>query len=351
MRLALRASTLLPRALCLGALATFGCQSELLTLGTRPVETDGGSGGAGAGGTPVETSGGGDAGGTDGGQGGSEAAGAGASAAAAGSGGGTIRIIDVSPIAELSSDDEDDNPTLTADLLTIYFASTRGESADVWTATRSSPTGVFGTPSPVDAVNTDADETSPAVSLDGLTLWVGQNRDDGQGGNDIWVYTRSSLGAEDWSGPVNVTELNSSADDIPRPPGFGGLVMPLGSRRGLDGLYHTYLATRSSTSALFGAPVLLDELVFDERSTVDGFLTADGLTLFYASSVEQDRSDLYVVTRTSTNARFGAPVALTDVNSPADERDPWLSPDGKTLYFAADSDGDRDLFTAQVIWE
>jgi Tol biopolymer transport system component len=39
------------------------------------------------------------------------------------------------------------------------------------------------------------------------------------------------------------------------------------------------------------------------------------------------------------------------VNTAGDERDPWLSPDGKTLFFAAYNDGDRDLFTAQVIWE
>lgn len=357
---------MLPWTLCVAGIAAFGCQSQLLTLGTRPVETEAGSGGDGFAGTSAETSGGAGAGGNAGGQGGVEAggeagsdaagasgAGAGAGAGAGGDGGGrTIRVIDVSPIAELSEDEDDDeNPTLTADLLNIYFVSTRGDSADVWTASRSSPTALFDTPVLVDAVNTDGTEASPAISLDGLTLWVGQDLEGGLGGNDIWAYTRSSRDAEDWSDPQNVTALNSSADDIPRPPGFGSLTMPLGSRRNLDGLYHTYFATRSSASADFGAPVLVEELVFDGRSTVDGFLTADGLMFFYASSIGPEQSDLYVATRSSTTARFGTPVPLADVNTAGDERDPWLSPDGKTLYFAAYNDGDRDLFTAQVIWE
>jgi hypothetical protein len=357
---------LLPWALCVAGAAAFSCQSQLLTLGTRPVETDAGSAGAGFAGTPTETSGGAGVGGSASGQGGVEAGGeagndaagaagasAGAGAGAGGDGGGrTIRVIDVSPIAELSVDDfDDENPTLTADLLTIFFISTRGDSADVWTASREAPTALFGAPELVEAASTDGTEASPAISLDGLTLWVGQNRDDGLGGNDIWVYTRSSRDSEDWSAPRNLTALNSSADDIPRQPGFGSLIMPLGSRRDLDGLYHTYLATRSAAGADFGAPVLLSELVFEGRSTVDAFLTADGLMLFYASSLGPEQSDLYVATRASTTAPFGTPVPLADVNTSSDERDPWLSPDGTTLFFAAYHDGDRDLFTAQVIWE
>lgn len=357
MYFAVRASSLLRWALGLGGLAALGCQSQLLTLGTRPVENEGGTSGAGSGGISAGTSGG--AG--SGGQGGSDSGGvagddaggeAGTNAGAAGTGGtGTIRIIDVSPIAELSSDDEDDNPTLTADLLHIFFLSTRGDSADVWTASRSSPTDVFGPAEVVDAINTEKAEASPAISLDGLTLWVGQERDAGLGGDDVWAISRSSVSSA-WSAPANVTALNSSADDIPRQPGFQGLIMPLGSRRGLDGLFHTYFASRTSVDAEFGTPQLLSELVFDDRSTVDAFLSADGLMLYYASSTSASANDLYVTTRTSRDAPFGTPVPLADVNSPEnDERDPWVSPDGTTLFFAASNDGDRDLFTARIIWE
>jgi hypothetical protein len=378
-RIGSRASALIwCAALCLGGRGALGCQSQLLTLGELPVETDGGSGGditfgggpgdtsgrggvsgvggssSGLGGMTEPGSGGGATSGEGGantsGEGGAGADTAGASGAGAGGARGTIRIIDVSPIAELASDYSEENPTLTADLLHIYFTSNREDSADVWTASRSSATGTFGEATQVDEINTDGHETSPAISLDGLTLWVGQERDEGLGANDIWSITRSDMQSS-WSGPINVAELNSSADDIPRPPGFGSRVMPLASRRNQDGLYHTYLAERAFPNGTFGPPELISELVFDDRSTVDGFLSSDGLSLFYASSAEDDESDLYLAVRPSPTEPFGEPIPLVDVNSLSDVRDPWLSPDGTTLYFTSSGDGDLDLFTAQVIWE
>ena len=102
-------------------------------------------------------------------------------------------------VAELASDGhETDNPTLTADLFEIYFASGRDGGAgdiDVWTARRASVDEPFGTPEPVTIVNTEEFETSPAVSLDGLELWVGAERDGGLGEQDIWVSRRTSRDA------------------------------------------------------------------------------------------------------------------------------------------------------------
>jgi len=77
-------------------------------------------------------------------------------------------------VAELMSDGEESgNPTLTGDLLEIFFTSEREGGAgdvDVWTARRATADEPFGAPEPVAAVNTDGFETSPAVSLDGLEL-------------------------------------------------------------------------------------------------------------------------------------------------------------------------------------
>ena len=39
---------------------------------------------------------------------------------------------------------------------------------------------------------------------------------------------------------------------------------------------------------------------------------------------------------------------LDDLNTPGDERDPWLTPDGKTLYFTSDRDGALNIYTAAV---
>ncbi len=140
-------------------------------------------------------------------------------------------------------------------------------------------------------------ETSSAISTDGLTLWFGSDRAGGAGANDIWVSQRATR-ASAWSTPVNVVALNSPADDIPRPPGQHALVMPMASTTVTAtiraGNYQTYLATRATTGAPFGAPVAIPELDYADRSTVDGFLTDDGLTMFFSSAPVAEAADAAV---------------------------------------------------------
>jgi hypothetical protein len=255
-----------------------------------------------------------------------------------------------------------DNPTLTADLLEIFFTSERAGNGDVWFARRADSRQAFGAPAPIDEVNTSLFETSCAISADGLTLWFGSDRPGGVGSTDIWVSSRPNRTAS-WSTPVNVVALNTAAEDIPRPPGQHGLVMPLSSKQSIAAPYQTFLAARAGSGAPFGAPALVGELAFADRSTVDGFLTEDGLTLFFSSSPLQfltdgggpavdggglPTADLFVAWRQSVNDPFSATQPLDDLNTPGDERDPWLTADGKTLYFTSDRDGALDIYTAAV---
>jgi Tol biopolymer transport system component len=45
---------------------------------------------------------------------------------------------------------------------------------------------------------------------------------------------------------------------------------------------------------------------------------------------------------------FNVTQTLEDLNTGGDERDPWLTPDGKTLYFTSDRDGVLTIYTAAV---
>ncbi len=45
---------------------------------------------------------------------------------------------------------------------------------------------------------------------------------------------------------------------------------------------------------------------------------------------------------------FSVTQPLDDLNTAGDERDPWLSPDGHTLYFTSDRSGVLQIYTAQV---
>jgi len=275
----------------------------------------------------------------------------GQASAGAGSDDTAPKFAEPSLVAELASEDaESDNPTLTADLLQIYFTSGRDGGAgdvDVWSAKRDDAEQPFSAPEPVTAVNTDGFDTSPAVSLDGLELWVGSARDGGLGEQDIWVSTRASTD-DDWSDPVNVAELNSAEKDIPRQPALGGTIMPLGSRRGSSGYYETFLAQRPSESEPFSEPRELEELEVAGQNSVDGFLTADGLTLFFNRSpgAGESTGDLFVARRPSVSEPFAPAVPLSSVNTSDDERDPWLSPDGKQLYFSSDRGGTLSIYRA-----
>ncbi len=254
-------------------------------------------------------------------------------------------------VAELSTDAKDDNPTLTADQLEIFFASTRDgaeDSGDVWTAVRTAIDQPFGDPQPVTAVNTEDFESSPAIGADGLTLWLGSDRDGGQGEVDIWQTTRSSRSAA-WTEPVAVVELNSEQSDIPRPLGLNETIMPLGSRRSdEDNPYRTFFATRSPTTQQFEEPALVEELAHDDRTTVDAFLTGDGLLMLFSSSGEDESADLFWTRRATTSDAFQEPVPIDELNTDDDERDPWLSPDGTTLWFSSNRGDSLDLYMVTV---
>jgi hypothetical protein len=253
-----------------------------------------------------------------------------------------------SVITELSAPAKTDNPSLSADLLEIYFTSERGgPNADVWRAERPRSDSAFGTPRLVTEVNSPQVETSPVISADGLTLWLASDRPGGQGDFDVLVSERSARSAV-WSAPVNLAVLNSPDKDIPRPIGQHDTVMPLGSDRASRGYYRIFFATRPEPTAPFGTPAPLPELVFPHESTVDGFLTDDGLTLFYCSGPEFGPADLYVASRRSTSDPFGDFVALQDVNSPNDERDPFLSADGTQFFFSSDRSGHYEIYTAEA---
>jgi hypothetical protein len=80
-------------------------------------------------------------------------------------------------------------------------------------AARMLPGGAFAPPVLVAGVNSSADDARPNVRLDGFELVFDSTRPGGLGGPDVWVASRSSLGAG-WSTPVNPgAPINSAAGD------------------------------------------------------------------------------------------------------------------------------------------
>src|SRR5215213_11785357 len=95
-------------------------------------------------------------------------------------------------------------------------------------------------------LNTASLDGCPIQSPDGRSLFMASNRPGGEGGLDIWVATRSSR-SDGWGAPVNLEPINTAADEFcPTPLRGGGLlfvsrqVVP-GVTCGLGDIYFTRL--------------------------------------------------------------------------------------------------------------
>jgi hypothetical protein len=131
-------------------------------------------------------------------------------------------------------------------------------------------------------VNTPGDEDEPHLADAGLTLYFTANPKEGK--DDLMIATRSRIG-----GPWTKAEI------------LQDYIQTRGNDRGcyaLGGTYPHYL--------------------------------------FYATTKDpsQKNFDLYVAVKQERGRAWSAPTPVMNVNTRADEAHPWVSADGKTLYFS-----------------
>jgi hypothetical protein len=252
-----------------------------------------------------------------------------------------------------------------ADGLELYFASDRAGgfgTADIWLSTRPSVDVSWGPPANLGAtVNSPYMEAYPSLSSDGLTLYFsdlysGTSRPGGLGGADIWVATRTSHN-DAWTTPVNLgAPVNSSAMDLsPTVSGDGLILVFASSRAGTSGPYDLWMSTRATVQDPWGSPVNLGAYVNSSAGELECSLSADGLTLFFASGRPGGLSnyDLWMTTRRSQGDPWAPTINVGSVaNSTSTEGAPGVSADMRTLYFDSDRPGGLggyDLWEAPII--
>ena len=236
-------------------------------------------------------------------------------------------------VAELNSLQNDDDPTLTGDLLEIYFASTRlpdSADEDIYVATRASVATAFGTPVLEATLSSIAFDSNVDISADGLTIVFSSNRLGGIG--DLFFSERAARGSP-WSNPALLPGANSAGGE------WGAVLSPdllkiveCSDRAGNEALY---AAERASSGVAFGAPVQIAGLDTIEQEC-DGML-ADPDTLYFTRGQSAAAIDLYVAKR--NGAAFDHVTPITVLNTAGRDGDPWVSADQRTLFFASNRAG------------
>ncbi len=173
-------------------------------------------------------------------------------------------------------------PSISSNGLELYFSSwddwilrvcTRPSKDAPW----SSPVKIgppVGSDEPALAVGSN-DAWSPDISADGLSLYFASTRPDGFGDSDIWVAKRDTT-ADPWTAPINLgPNVNTSAHDTFPSISTDGLTLVF--NRGYASIYAT---TRKSIDDDWGPAVMLP---FDNPpgNFHSPTLSPDGSTLYF----------------------------------------------------------------------
>jgi hypothetical protein len=242
---------------------------------------------------------------------------------------------------------------MSGDELTIYFekgpfSGGNVVNGEIYQATRTTTTSAWGTPSLLTSLNSTASDGYLTVSADGLTGYFASIRSGGPGGVDIFVSTRASAGAA-FGSPSRVTAVNgASNDDDPylRPD---GLALYFDSDRGAGGDVDIFRSTIDGAGNV-SAPSLVSTVNTNANET-EPVVTPDDLTLFFArGNAASDAQEIFVSTRATTAAAWGAPSKVTELNSNKNDRPTWISADGCRILISSTRSGNAgsgDVYFAQ----
>jgi len=179
-------------------------------------------------------------------------------------------------------------------------------------------------------------DLEPAFSFDGSTLYFSSNRP--VSGNtpkdfDIWKVTRQGTS---WGKPENLgTVVNSSADEFyPSVAKNGNLYFTSSYANGV-GKEDIYL---SAFSGSYQKPVALDTAVNSKTYEFNAFVASDERFILFTSYGRKDDTgggDLYISLK-GADGKWKPARNLKELNSRQLDYCPFVSPDGKSLFFTSE---------------
>lgn len=180
-------------------------------------------------------------------------------------------------------------------------------------------------------------DLEPAFSPDGKKLYFSSNRP--LTGNttkdfDIWVVERNAKG---WGEPKNLGEpVNTAADEFyPSVARSGNLYFTAAYANG-PGKEDIYCAIRDANG--YQKPIALDTGVNSKLYEFNAFVDPDEKFILFTSYGRPDdtgRGDLYISEK-NEKGQWGKARNLKQINSDKLDYCPYVSPDGKALFFTSE---------------
>jgi hypothetical protein len=244
----------------------------------------------------------------------------------------------------------DQSPALSPDGLSLYLASDRQGglgATDLWVAHRASHDAPWEPPVNLGTViNSPGIESGPNLSPDGHLLFFQSNRPGGLGSNDIYVSHRSNPHDDfGWKPPVNLgPDVNTAAAEVApwyaqRDADGPTLYFARGPSNLLTDIYSVPISRDGRTRGPATPVVELNTSDFTEgRMTV----RTDGREIVFFSNRPGGLggTDLWAATRRSVHDPWSTPLNLRPPLNTADQDLlPFLSRDGRTLLFTSTRPG------------
>jgi hypothetical protein len=240
-------------------------------------------------------------------------------------------------VAELATATDEDDPTLTDDMLELYYDDA---TLGLMRSTRASVTEPWSAPSPVAELNAGGNVNNAKVTGDGLGIYFASSRAPAMG-FDFFVATRPNR-TSTFTVPQLIVSLQGPMNEIEPDPVSGGLVLYF-DRENVGLLRAERASTTTDTFANLQSQTTIDSTAYDGGL----FVTANELVVYFHSDrVTAAERAIYRSVRANASDPFGMPVKLAELDMPGKEEDAWLSPDGHTLIFSSNTSGQYDIYMA-----
>ena len=215
-------------------------------------------------------------------------------------------------------------------------------------------------------VNSPYHDNHPAISKNGLSLYITSGRPGGVNGanvsqfSEIWVSRRASRDA-DWGPPVNLGPAINTIGSNTGSPTFtpdGHRMYFHSNRPGGCGLADLYVARRHDKRDDFGwePPENLGCVVngaADDNGPTFFEDETTGITTLYFTSTRLGGPgdyDIYASTRVGDDGEFGPAVLVPELSAPGRDTRTAIRRDGLEMFLSSDGTGRAGGIGSQDIW-